>query len=176
MLFLVGFFFNLFSFVFLPFGLFFFSVCLTPCGPAGRRSGPTGPRVAREGDWRGERGWDAAAPSSCQTPAVGKAIPGREIFISKQPKNREQGFWSPRSPHYGSRGWGVLNPNCFCSRTDIRADGPMDAFLMPTTSVRFQQLRFNATTLQNGVSPLIFYSFRIWAHDFSENHPHSLIN
>lgn len=47
---------------------------------------------------------------------------------------------------------------------------------MPLTSVRFQQLRFNATGLQNGVSPLIFYCFRIWAQDFSGSHPHSLIS
>lgn len=176
----------MFSFVFLPFGLFFFLrlfYSLRPRGPPLRAHGAT--RGAGGGLARGA-GLGCSRPLLLPDPRGGEGDSWKrnfhfeaaqeQLFKTKKQREREQGFWSPRSPHHGSRDWGVSNPDCFCSRTEIRADGPMDAFLMPTTSVRFQQLRFNATTLQNGVSPLIFYSFRIWAHDFSGNHPHSSIN
>lgn len=76
--------------------LFFFflwifspSVCFTICGRTVRHAGPMGPRVVQEWGWPGQRGWEAAAPSSCQTPELRELIPGREffIFIQKQPKN-----------------------------------------------------------------------------------------
>lgn len=152
-----------FCFLFFFF-LCIFPLCLTICGHAVRHSGPMRPRVVQEWDWPGERDWEAAAPSSCQTPEVRKLIPGREIFIQKQPKNT-----SSKQKAEGERARvletgvplqfprpGRFKSELFCSRTGTDAYGPLGAVLLPTTSVRFQQLRFNATTLQNGASPLVF--------------------
>lgn len=119
-------------------------------------------------------------------PPPARHLRGESRFLEEEFSSRN----SPRLPlqnkkqrvlvlpefHCGFLGRGHLNPNCFCSRRDTDAHGPLDAVLMPTTRVCFKQIRFNASILQNGVSPLIFYSFSIWAQDFSASHTQTLIN
>lgn len=170
-------------FVFFSFSFFvFFPLCLTICGHAVCHSGPMRPRVVQEWGWPGERDWEAAAPSSCQTPEVRKLIPGREIFIQKQPKNT-----SSKQKAEGERARvletgvplqfprpGRFKSELFCSRTGTDAYGPH-------TALSYCRPRASVSSNSDLMPPLcktvlLRLFFRIWARDFSESHTQSLIN